>query len=269
VADRDPPREALEVIGPYLQVAAKLGERTAELHLALASNEDDPDFAPEPLTSADWSAAAVEASREARRAFGGLRENLGRLPKSLHPQAHRVLAMEPSIEEFLAELPKAPIEAAKIRCHGDYHLGQVLRAEGDYVVLDFEGEPSRTIEQRRAKQSPIKDVAGMLRSFSYAAYAGLFAFTEDWREDVERLVPWTELWQKWASAAFLKQYRSTAGTAAFLPPRPDQFSILLQFFMLEKACYELVYELNNRPDWVRIPLKGILSLGRNEEAMAP
>src|SRR5262249_9778587 len=159
--------------------------------------------------------------------------------------------------------PNAPIEAAKIRCHGDYHLSQVLRAERDYVILDFEGEPARSIKQRRAKQSPLKDVAGMLRSFSYAAYAGLFEFSRHRHENMQRLVPWAEFWQKWVSEAFLKQYQSKAKLAVFLPVRPEEFSILLKLFMLEKACYELVYELNNRPDWVCIPLKGILSLYRD------
>src|SRR5262249_39029246 len=182
------------------------------------------------------------------------------LPETLRAQACRVLGEGPNLLDRLGRLPDAPIDAAKIRCHGDYHLGQVLRTEGDLVILDFEGEPARTIEQRRAKQSPLKDVAAMLRSFSYAASAGLFAFARYRPDEMERLLPWAELWHRWTSAAFLKEYRATAGAAVFLPADPDQFSTLLEFFTLDKAFYEVVYELNNRPDWVCIPLRGILSL---------
>ncbi|HEY7157435.1 MAG TPA: hypothetical protein VH575_26005, partial [Gemmataceae bacterium] len=150
--------------------------------------------------------------------------------------------------------------AAKIRCHGDYHLGQVLRVENDYIILDFEGEPARPVRERRAKQSPLKDVAGMLRSYHYAAYAGLFAFTQSHPEDFVRLEPGAELWFQWVSAAFLREYRAAAVGAGFLPDDSAWFAALLDAFMLEKALYELHYELNHRPDWVRIPLRGILAL---------
>ena len=152
------------------------------------------------------------------------------------------------------------VEAVKIRCHGDYHLGQVLWVENDFVILDFEGEPARTVEERRAKQSPLKDAAGMLRSFDYAAHAGLFAFTQGRPEDFDRLAPWAELWRQWVSAAFLRAYRETAGAAPFVAAEPERFTALLDAFLLDKAFYELQYELNNRPDWVRIPLRGVLTL---------
>ena len=180
------------------------------------------------------------------------------------------------IEEILESLVLEPpdlgspaLASGKIRCHGDYHLGQVLWMDGDFVVLDFEGEPTRTIEERRAKQSPLKDVAGMLRSFDYAAYAGLFAFTKDRPNDFARLAPWAERWREAVSAAFLQEYRKTAGRTAFLPDKPEVFSALLDAFILNKALYELVYELNNRPDWVRIPLQGISALARRGSGQAP
>jgi maltose alpha-D-glucosyltransferase/alpha-amylase len=163
--------------------------------------------------------------------------------------------------------PKLDFSVSKIRVHGDYHLGQVLWVEGDFYILDFEGEPARPIEQRREKQSPLKDVAGMLRSFSYAAYAGLFGHAASRPEQFERLEPWARIWQTWTSAAFLRGYFLTAGGALFIPPDPAQRDRLLQLFVLDKALYELNYELNNRPDWVRIPLWGILATLNAERAL--
>jgi maltose alpha-D-glucosyltransferase/alpha-amylase len=147
----------------------------------------------------------------------------------------------------------------RIRVHGDLHLGQVLRVKSDFVILDFEGEPARPMAERRAKQSPLKDVAGMLRSFGYAAYAGLIAYTARRPEDLTRLESWAQLWERANSAEFLRAYRETAKGAAFLPFGTG-FRTLLSAYLLDKALYELSYELNNRPAWVRIPLQGILSL---------
>ena len=144
--------------------------------------------------------------------------------------------------------------------HGDYHLGQVLWAEGDFYVLDFEGEPGRALAERRQKESPLKDVAGMLRSFGYAAYAGLFAHTHNRQSSFDRLELWARAWKTWSSAAFLRGYLAVAEGAAFLPIDPIQRLTLLDLFLLDKAYYELNYELNNRPDWVRIPLHGSLEL---------
>jgi maltose alpha-D-glucosyltransferase/alpha-amylase len=148
----------------------------------------------------------------------------------------------------------------RIRCHGDYHLGQVLVTEGDVVIIDFEGEPARPLAERRAKASPLRDVAGMLRSFSYAALTGLGAATQTRPEDVERLAPWAELWETWVGAVFLRAYLAATRGAAFLPPDVDDLETLLQAFILDKALYELGYELNNRPDWVHIPLTGLRRL---------
>jgi maltose alpha-D-glucosyltransferase/alpha-amylase len=146
----------------------------------------------------------------------------------------------------------------KIRCHGDYHLGQVLWQENDFVILDFEGEPGRTLAERRAKQSPLRDVAGMLRSFDYAAYSELLTFTADGYERYARLEPWARIWRAWTSAAFLREYREA--TAPLLPGSDEVLGRLLDFYMLEKLLWELSYEMNYRPAWVRIPLIGLLGL---------
>jgi maltose alpha-D-glucosyltransferase/alpha-amylase len=147
-----------------------------------------------------------------------------------------------------------------IRVHGDYHLGQVLRTEEDFVILDFEGEPARPINDRRAKQSPLKDVAGMIRSFGYAAYAALFAFTVHAPDDFGPLEPWADTWEHWAADAFLNGYTAALGDAALLPRDTAARRTLLAAFTLDKALYELGYELDHRPDWVRIPLLGIRKL---------
>jgi maltose alpha-D-glucosyltransferase/alpha-amylase len=146
------------------------------------------------------------------------------------------------------------------RIHGDYHLGQVLRARGDFVILDFEGEPARSLAERRAKQSPLKDVAGMVRSFSYAVFSALTQYTTRRPEDFPQLEPWARAWESMVTAEFLRAYRSTIGDSPIVPAGQPDFEALLQVYVLDKALYELVYELNNRPAWIRIPLHGIVSL---------
>jgi maltose alpha-D-glucosyltransferase / alpha-amylase len=267
LADVALPPAAQETVGTYLQTAATLGRRTAELHVALAGDADDPAFRPEPWTAADAAALRDSIREQAEGALTALRDNLPRLPEAVAIPARRLL------DEGLTALDRVrDVTAgggAKIRCHGDYHLGQVLWVDNDFVILDFEGEPTRPVEERRAKQSPLKDVAGMLRSFHYAAYAGLFAFTKDRPWDFERLVPWAEWWYRWSAAGFLRAYHAAAGDAAFLPASRGDLAALLDSFMLEKAFYELSYELNNRPDWVRIPLRGILALRGRDRGAAP
>jgi maltose alpha-D-glucosyltransferase/alpha-amylase len=171
-----------------------------------------------------------------------------------------LLSRRRSILAKFAALPSVGAGALRTRVHGDYHLGQVLRAKGDFVLLDFEGEPARSLTERRAKQSAMKDVAGMLRSFSYAAYAGLARSTSRRPQDVEQLEPWARLWEAAVSAEFLDSYRKVTAGSAIVPAEEADFRRLLDVYLLDKALYELVYELNNRPAWVRIPLAGILQL---------
>jgi maltose alpha-D-glucosyltransferase/alpha-amylase len=264
LADGEPPRSVrmLSVrmlIGDYLDSACTLGRRTAELHQALAADAGNPGFAPEPFTRQDAAAVRASIRQQGQIALNSLRANLDRLPENVAESACQLLADGPrALEQGGRVLPNS-IETAKIRCHGDYHLGQVLRVENDYVLLDFEGEPVRTVQERRAKQSPLKDVAGMIRSYHYAAFAGLFAFTEKTAGEFGELEPWADGWFRWVSAAFLRGYRTTANDAVFVPRSMEQFAALLDAFLLDKAFYELNYELNNRPDWVRIPLRGILA----------
>ena len=273
LATTEIPKRVQEAMGAYLELALKLGRRTGEMHLALAADTTDPAFAPEPFSKDDLKALSSEAVALAQRAFQSLDARLQQ--PEVQPsdtdhsssrgavdleQAQRLVTARDALLDRIKSAPRFEFVCSKIRVHGDYHLGQVLWAEGDFYLLDFEGEPARTLPYRRQKQSPLKDVAGMLRSFNYAAYAGLFGQAATRPADFGRLEPWAHIWQTWASAAFLRGYFETAGEASFLPADFAQRDALLRLFMLDKALYELNYELNNRPDWVRIPLWGIFDL---------
>ncbi len=256
----DAPAEVQRAAGGYLKAAATLGRRTAEMHLALASDPNDPAFAPQPISSADLKALASEVREQVELALQALRLGLDKLSEATAAQARRVLEGAPGLLKAVDALPALKLSASRTRVHGDYHLGQVLRADDDFVILDFEGEPARSLAQRVAKQSPLKDVVGMLRSFDYAAFAALFAFAGDRPGVFDRLAPWARSWRTWASAAFLREYLAAAAGAPFLPADRGHVARLLDALTLDKALYELLYELNNRPDWVRIPLQGIVAL---------
>jgi maltose alpha-D-glucosyltransferase/alpha-amylase len=267
LAAEPPPRRVQDVMSSYLQTAERLGARTAEMHLALASDATDPAFAPEPLAREDVAAFAADATAQAQKALDALQARVnggarheGLFSEDVLERARELLGSRERLLRQIGSGPPLEFVGAKTRVHGDYHLGQVLWAEGDYYILDFEGEPARPIEQRRAKQSPLRDVAGMIRSFSYAAYAALFAHAAARPAEFALLEPWARIWQTWSAASFLRGYFARTGAALFLPAEPTQRDALLRFFMLGKALYELNYELNNRPEWVRIPLWGIFDL---------
>src|SRR5438093_7598357 len=154
------------------------------------------------------------------------------------------------------------ITAMRVRCHGDYHLGQLLYTGKDFFIIDFEGEPARPLSERRLKRTALKDVAGMLRSFHYAAYAALFDVQTKGTlsTDGGSAEPWADFWYYWVSVVFLKAYVEAASRGGFLPAAREELQVLLDAFLLDKAVYELGYEINNRPTWVKIPLRGILSL---------
>jgi maltose alpha-D-glucosyltransferase/alpha-amylase len=262
LCDREPPADVFEVVGTALRSAAVLGTRTGEMHLALASDPADPAFAPEPLATAELAEIVAKLKDNARKALAALRTNRPGLAPHRRALAERALDLGPRLVDRLGALPAEGSNLIKIRIHGDYHLGQVLWAENDFVILDFEGEPGRTIAERRAKKSPLRDVAGMLRSFDYAAYSSLLTFTQDDRENFERLEPWAQIWRTWTAAAFLREYCRAVTPAGLLPADLGTTGQLLDLFILEKTLFELQYELNYRPDWVTIPLLGILQLAR-------
>jgi maltose alpha-D-glucosyltransferase/alpha-amylase len=257
------PDLAREHAGLYLDAAALLGRRTAEMHLALATPTDNPAFSAEPFSPADLSADAARIESQITRSLEVLKHSMARLSDDTTVDiAARILSHRLDLFSRASALNTKVLTATspgrRIRIHGDYHLGQILRSHGDFVILDFEGEPARALAERRTKQSPLKDVAGMLRSFSYAAYSGLNAHTS--RHPDGTLEPWARLWQNAVSTEFLRTYRVTIAANPHLIPQPPQAQLLLNAYLLEKALYELLYELNNRPTWVRIPLAGILDL---------
>ncbi len=253
------PPLALEMIGPYLESARLLGQRTGELHLALASRPTDPDFAPEPFSTLYQRSIYQSMRNLTARVFQTLRARLHRLPEAVRAAANQALDHEDAIFAHFHAMLERKITAMRLRIHGDYHLGQVLYTGKDFVIIDFEGEPARSLTERRLKRSPLRDVAGMLRSFHYAAHHAIFARLSR-PEDLPAMERWAAFWQLWVSVCFLQSYLNVAGQGAFLPTRDDELRVLLDAFYLEKAVYELGYELNNRPDWVKLPIQGILQL---------
>jgi trehalose synthase-fused probable maltokinase len=253
------PSPAVRDLIPYLSSAELIGRRTAQLHVALAGRPDEA-FVPEPITDAERTHLAAEMTTRGREALALLDEQRAALPAEATDLAHRVLAAGAAILRPFDALARTPVAVSRIRVHGDYHLGQVLRSGGDYVIVDFEGEPMRPLAERRRKQIALKDVAGLLRSIDYAIYGGLADLARAGRADAARLEPWAWMWQQWTSAAFLDGYRRAAGDAAFLPATEAGFTVALDAFLADRALYELVYELNSRPDWVTVPLWGLKHL---------
>ncbi|MBV9182318.1 MAG: phosphotransferase, partial [Acidobacteria bacterium] len=191
--------------------------------------------------------------------FRLLEEQLPSLPPDVKQIGASVLALRERVLDSFAAPAAEDCQGQRIRVHGDYHLGQVLRTQNDFVILDFEGEPARPLAERRQKQCPLKDVAGMMRSFSYAAYAGLLQFSEPHSQSFSELMPWAQLWERSAVRAFLHSYHQITAQAGFWPSTSADFLELLNLFLLDKALYEVRYELNSRPAWLSIPLLGILA----------
>ena len=244
----------------YLEMAALLGKRTAELHLALASTPEDEDFAPEPYSMLYQRGVYQSMRMLLRKVCQTLQLQLQNLPESLRKEAAETLTAEPRILKVFQNFMNRKFSAMRTRIHGDYHLGQVLFTGKDFVIIDFEGEPARSLTERRLKRSPLRDLAGMVRSFHYAVWFALHNEASVRKEDIPLLEPWANLWYQYVSGIFLRGYFDTAGEAAFIPRENAELETMLRIFLLEKAVYELGYELNNRPEWVFIPLKGVKAL---------
>lgn len=258
---------AAQSVGPMPELMHRLGVVTGEMHHALASDTDLAAFTPEPITVQDaeaWEGSIAHMIEETMR---DVRERMPALAPQVRELLEPVLAHE---AEFLAIIPGlrrlADEGCHKTRYHGDYHLGQVLKTSTDFMVLDFEGEPARPLEYRRSKQCPLKDVAGMLRSFDYAAYAVLFELWKERRMNEAqraRLEEWVLCWEQMATDAFLEGYVEVAGRHTgprFMPAGSAAYRQLIQIFSVEKAFYELNYEFNNRPSWIPIPARGLMRL---------
>ncbi|HCB14867.1 MAG TPA: alpha-amylase, partial [Gammaproteobacteria bacterium] len=273
----------------FLLFATTLGRRTGELHRALAQTTGNPAFDPEPITVADMTRWLDQIRDEVEMTLERLKQAKNRLPEPVQalaeqvleaqiglPRAGRYASLAAQVLEVRGAAAARSVQveamtphAMKTRYHGDYHLGQVLVAKDDVIIIDFEGEPARSLEERRGKHSPLRDVVGMLRSFNYAAHAALRQATADGASNQEELIPHAHDWEQQTRMAFLAGYTETAGDSPGYPADPDQVRVLLELFALEKACYELRYELDNRPDWVEIPLGGLCELLSFETKDAP
>jgi maltose alpha-D-glucosyltransferase / alpha-amylase len=237
-AEWEPDRELLQ---PRL-----LGQRTAEMHLMLASERNDPAFRPEPTTAMDLRSVYQSVRTQVNRTFQLLRREHERFPEGAADLARELLAVEPRIQERLRRALTCTAKAHRIRTHGDYHLGQVLFTGADFTIVDFEGEPARPLPERRLKRWALRDVAGMLRSF---AYAGEQVGTEEGRR-----------WARRMAGAFYAAYLEHADAAPFQPASVREHEVLLDMMLIEKVVYELRYEIDHRPDWIGIPLRGLLEL---------
>ncbi|MFC7703576.1 maltose alpha-D-glucosyltransferase [Plastorhodobacter daqingensis] len=253
----DAPSEAPGFDFP-LSLGALLGQRTAELHKALATDTEDPAFAAEDLTRDHLRQWASDAEAEARAMLARLEQ--APLPEDAAPLAQALLDQREALFARLRAAGDLAPSGKLSRIHGDYHLGQVLLAQNDVAIIDFEGEPARSLAERRAKSSPLRDVAGMLRSFDYAALSVIARHRASFGSTAERALDRIEEWRQQAARDFLAAYRSHAEGAANLPADAKVAEALLDLFLLQKAVYETAYELGNRPAWVGIPLGGILDL---------
>jgi maltose alpha-D-glucosyltransferase/alpha-amylase len=195
-----------------------------------------------------------------RNTFQNQGANLPKLAPEIRQQAQEIIDMQPQILEVLKNIYKHKIDVVKIRIHGDYHLGQVLFTGKDFIITDFEGEPARSYSERRLRRSPLRDVAGMIRSFHYAAYASLLLDNQIRPEDYAKLMPLMEEWYHHVKDIFLQSYIDNVKDTAYIPHTRAELDVLMTTFLLEKAIYELNYEMNNRPDWVIIPLNGIKAI---------
>ena len=267
-ADADEAPAEHEVHAAYLEQVRTLGLRTAEFHRALAVETANPAFAAEPIGKADLKAWAKALGRQLDAALAALEQARERLDEPAKAQAAALLAGRGALRERIAALTARPVHAVKTRLHGDYHLGQVLVVENDLHIIDFEGEPARSLEERRAKSSPLKDVAGMLRSFDYVAAASVMRLLEVDPHSAEIVQPLAQRWREATEQAFLDSYRAAIAGCPSHPEDPDEARRLIDLFLLEKALYEICYEAANRPDWLGIPLAGVsrlVNLGKGDD----
>lgn len=262
VSEEEIPELAYEIMGGQLRAAELLGQRAAELHLALASNTDNPSFEPEEFTTFYQRSIYQYMRNQAGQVLLLLKKQMKHLPEELQPLGKSLLTYREMLMERFKLVLDQPIHTMRIRCHGNFHLEEVLYTGKDFVIIDFEGEPTRSLSERRMKRSPLRDIAGMLQSFYYASRIALRNEEESGMirpENLPLMEQWAHFFYSWAAVAFLRQYLTTAKGAVFLPEAAE-IQVLLDAFLLEKVVYELGYELNNRPAYVDIPLQRLLEL---------
>ena len=242
-----------------LDLTVRLGQRTAELHRAFATPTSDPAFAAEPLTESDIALWSETVAREAEHVLNELERGLTGFSGLTERLVSRLLEARADVRARIEAISDCAPIGLKTRIHGDYHLGQVLIAQDDIMIVDFEGEPARPLPERREKSSPLRDVAGMLRSLDYAASAAIDRFTSRTGEVPDRIAAAAAAWRDRATRDFLEAYFSTVPDLSDSPGRERQPG-LLDLFLLQKAVYEIAYEFANRPAWLPIPVRGVLDL---------
>lgn len=268
LVDRDQPQLASDTIDTYLELAYQLGRHTAELHVALSSDAEDPAFAPEAFTSHYQRSIYQSMRGQTIRAFVELKQRVNELQGDLQADVRLLLEREDEVMQRFRQLLRDKITAMRIRCHGDYHLKNVLYTGREFAIVDFDSETITAISERRIKHSPFRDVISMLRSFHYAVYSALHGhFSRPGStsaavrpQDMALLEPWARFWYLWVSVAFLKAYQQGTSKAIFLPKTPGETRILFDALSVSKACQEISYELNFRPDWLPMPVRGLLQL---------
>ena len=254
---------AREMIGTYLESAGSMGRVTAAMHVALASETANPDFVAEPSTLNSQRGLFQSLRSLTRQTFQHLSLRLKSLPPEARAQAQRVLGLEGEILKRFRAIYGRSNDFVRIRHHGHYHLGQLLHTGKGFLIIDFEGEPSISIGERRLKRSPLRDIAGMIQSFHFAAHAALLKQVEQGTvpaDQAEALAGWARYWSRWVGGAFFKAYRQACGTPAFLPALEPDLEMMLDVHLLRNAVCELGSELNRRPEWVPILLRTILEL---------
>jgi maltose alpha-D-glucosyltransferase/alpha-amylase len=260
-----PAGEEAEEVDPhamYFILARILGTRIGQLHRAFALDVDDPAFRPKRVTDKDLAAWAGHVRRQAGLAHEALTRALasGALSDDARNEVEAVMKGWADIERLVEQALPKRLDVMKSRHHGDLHLGQVVVVRDDFYILDFEGEPVRSMEERRAKNSPLRDVAGMIRSFDYAASTALLDHTLPRPATGEDLQAAVEVWKQQSVDCFLQEYRQVTEGCSTVPADAEAFDRLLDLFILEKALYEICYEAANRPDWLRIPVRGVRRL---------
>jgi maltose alpha-D-glucosyltransferase/alpha-amylase len=249
-----------QAFADYLMMVDRLGQRTGELHLALASPTDDPAFASEPMQSEDVAAVAADARSYAERAFAAVTRAVARANEDDGRTLTEFASKRDECMALIDRLAHTPPAGSKTRVHGDYHLGQLLIVQNDVMIVDFEGEPSRTLAQRLEKCSPLRDVAGMLRSFAYAADEGGRDVVKRLAHDPGKTQENAHAWRDLVSHRFLAAYEQIARSSpTFIQDDASRYR-LLRLHLLAKAFYEIDYEANNRPDRISTPIRGVLEI---------
>jgi len=252
----------------YLRWMRQTGRRVAELQLALSNRDDIPDFAPEPITPKDVRTWSDGILRRSGRVLDELARRRGEVRERYRETVDALLSYRESLPARLSELLPDGVEAMKIRHHGDFHLGQMLIVKDDVVIIDFEGEPRRSIRERRRKAPAARDVAGLIRSIDYSATAALDRALQSAPDEHGKIARGLDIWRERSVATVLAAYREFLVDPRLWPREPWDADRLLDFFLLEKALYEIEYELAHRPDWLHVPVIGTWRILSRSEAVA-